>query len=61
MSIADGLPVIGALEATNNVLVATGHAMLGLFLAPITGRLIAELLTVEPASVELAPFRPDRF
>lgn len=39
----DGVPIIGPLSRHPNVLVATGHAMLGISLAPVTGRLIAEL------------------
>ena len=39
----DGVPVIGPLIRHPSVLVATGHAMLGISLAPVTGRLIGEL------------------
>lgn len=38
----DGLPYIGRAKNAKNVMFATGHAMLGLSLAPITGRLIAD-------------------
>jgi D-amino-acid dehydrogenase len=55
----DGLPVIGRLAP--RVVVATGHAMKGLSLAPVTGRLVAELVTGEQPSHDLAPFSPDRF
>jgi D-amino-acid dehydrogenase len=54
----DGLPAIGRLDG---VVVATGHAMKGVSLAPVTGRLIAQLLAGEPPDHELALFRPDRF
>jgi D-amino-acid dehydrogenase len=54
----DGLPAIGRLGKT---VVATGHAMKGVSLAPITGRLVAELLAGERPSFDLAPFDPARF
>lgn len=37
----DGLPYIGPTQAAENLLVACGHAMLGLTLAPVTGQWIA--------------------
>jgi D-amino-acid dehydrogenase len=54
----DGLPAIGRL---GRVVVATGHAMKGVSLAPITGRLVAQLIAGEQPDHDLAPFRPDRF
>src|SRR5437762_12746756 len=38
----DGLPYIGRPRRYKNLTVATGHAMMGLSLGPITGRLTAE-------------------
>jgi D-amino-acid dehydrogenase len=57
----DGVPVIGRPAAVANLTVATGHAMKGLALAPLTGRLVAEQLSGEPSSVESAALSPDRF
>jgi D-amino-acid dehydrogenase len=54
----DGLPVIGRVDG---VVLATGHAMKGVSLAPVTARLVGELVAGEPPSYDLAPFRPDRF
>lgn len=48
----DGLPYLGAVEGLENVYAATGHAMMGLSLGPVTGRLMADLLTGSQ------PFRP---
>ncbi len=46
----DGLPVIGRSGRIENMIFATGHAMKGLHLAPITACLVADLLTgAEPA------------
>jgi D-amino-acid dehydrogenase len=57
----DGLPVIGRPSALPGLVLATGHAMKGLSLAPVTGRLVAELVAGEAPSHDLAPFSPDRF
>jgi len=57
----DGLPVIGRPAGVEPLLLATGHARKGLSLAPITGRLVAELYTGERPSIDLAPLSPDRF
>jgi D-amino-acid dehydrogenase len=57
----DGLPVIGRCERVPALVVATGHAMKGMALAPVTARLVAELVAGEPSSHDLSPFRPDRF
>ena len=56
-----GLPVIGALDHDRRVFVAAGHNMLGVSLAPGTGRALAELVTTGTASIDLAPFAPSRF
>jgi D-amino-acid dehydrogenase len=56
----DGLPIIGRLPAAERVVVATGHAMLGLTLAPVTGRLVGELLGGRPRA-EMAELSPGRF
>jgi len=53
----DGLPYVGAVERYRNVTVATGHAMLGLSLGPVTGRLIRDLVAGQAADVRLAPER----
>jgi D-amino-acid dehydrogenase len=57
----DGLPIVGRTERYENLLLATGHAMMGITLAPVTGRLVAELALGERPSVDPAPLSPDRF
>jgi D-amino-acid dehydrogenase len=57
----DGLPVIGRAPGLENLVLATGHAMLGITLAPVTGEIVAGLVGGEPPRHELQPFRPDRF
>lgn len=58
---ADGLPYIGRLQKTPNVIVATGHSMLGLSLGAGTGKLVAELAEEKVGSVDLGSFRVERF
>ena len=51
----------GVPHRVENLVLATGHTMLGLALAPVTGRLVAELIAGEPPSHDLAPLSPNRF
>jgi D-amino-acid dehydrogenase len=53
----DGLPYIGRLRGTENVILATGHAMLGVTLAPATGRLVADCADGLPLPAALDPMR----
>jgi D-amino-acid dehydrogenase len=57
----DGLPVIGRVPKHGNVYVATGHAMLGMTMAPITGRAVARMVLEGETPAEALPFTPDRF
>ncbi|MBI4280262.1 MAG: FAD-dependent oxidoreductase [Armatimonadetes bacterium] len=57
----DGLPVIGPAPGCENLFVATGHAMLGVTLAPATARVLADLILGQEVGVDLAPFAPGRF
>ncbi|WP_254512470.1 NAD(P)/FAD-dependent oxidoreductase [Anatilimnocola floriformis] len=57
----DGLPYIGRTAKQSNLIVATGHAMMGLSLAPITGRLVAEVIEGTKPCVDLKLLSPDRF
>ena len=57
----DGLPAIGRAPGWDNLYVATGHAMLGVTLAPVTGLAVAELMTGASSSFDLRPFDPARF
>lgn len=55
----DGLPYIGRIS--ENVTVATGHGMMGLSLGPITGKLVAELISGQPTSLPLQQLDPNRY
>jgi len=57
----DGMPYIGRLGRYANLATASGHAMLGLTLAPISGLLIAEILAGRKPSVDLSLLNPNRF
>lgn len=57
----DSKPAIGRAPKQNNVFFAFGHDHLGLTMGPITGKLIAEIVAGRTPSVDLEPFRPDRF
>jgi D-amino-acid dehydrogenase len=41
----DSVPIIDRSPTMDNVLIAAGHNMLGLSMAPATGKLVAELLS----------------
>ena len=61
-TLPDSLPAIGPLPSDPRILCAFGHQHLGMTLGGITGKLVAELVDgTKPPSVDLAPFRPDRF
>lgn len=52
----DGVPIIGRSPRHKNLIVATGHAMLGLSLGPGTGQVVSELVTGREPSMELGRF-----
>jgi D-amino-acid dehydrogenase len=57
----DGKPIIDFSPAYGNVLIAAGHNMLGLSMAPATGRLVMEMLTAKPPHLDPAPYKVTRF
>ena len=57
----DGLPYIGRFSRYSNLSVATGHAMMGLSLGPITGKLMNEVIAGEKTSIPLDSLSPDRY
>ena len=56
----DGLPLIGRSSKLDNVLVASGHAMMGWGLGPATGKLITELVENKKTSINMEAFNPNR-
>jgi len=57
----DGLPLIGPVPSIDNLIVATGHGMMGVSMSPVTGRLVAEIVEGESPSHDLSPLSPTRF
>ena len=57
----DDLPIIGRPGRRPGLVLATGHGMKGIAQGPITGELVAALVSGERPAFDLAPFHPDRF
>jgi glycine oxidase ThiO len=57
----DMLPILGPDPEHRSIIYACGHSRNGVLMAPLTGDLIADLVTGTPLSFDLAQFRPDRF
>ncbi len=57
----DGLPYIGRSKRWSNLVVATGHSMMGLSLGPATGRVVSDLIQGAPPAVDLSLFDPERY
>jgi D-amino-acid dehydrogenase len=57
----DGLPYLGRTTKLNNLIIAGGHAMMGLSLGPATGKVVADLANGQKPEVEISAFNPERF
>lgn len=57
----DGLPYIGRVSSFINLTVAAGHAMMGWSLGPATGKLVSEIISDNKTSIDITPFRVERF
>ncbi len=57
----DHLPLLGALSSPKGLFIATGHFRSGILMAPITGRVMAQLMTGRTPELDLTLFRPERF
>lgn len=57
----DGLPYIGRFDRYQNLIAATGHAMIGISLATVTGKLVGEIIEGKKPSHDLELLKPDRF
>lgn len=58
---ADGLPYLGRTSKWKNVVMATGHSMLGLSLGAGTGKIVSEIVNEETLSMNITAFNPNRF
>lgn len=57
----DGLPIVSRVKRFENLIVAAGHAMLGMSLGPITGKLISQLIGGEKTDLDVGPLAAGRF
>lgn len=57
----DDLPIIGRAPAISNLMLATGHGMLGVTESAITARLVADLVSGREPVLDPNPYRPQRF
>lgn len=57
----DGLPYIGRFKRTPNLIAATGHSMMGLSLAPATGKIVNIIVSGIEPEIDIALFTPDRY
>jgi D-amino-acid dehydrogenase len=60
-SMPDSLPVIGRAPGHANAYFAFGHGHVGLTLAAVTGRIVADQAAGRPPAFDLKPFRATRF
>jgi D-amino-acid dehydrogenase len=60
-ALPDTVPILSASARTRGVFYATGHGHLGLTYAATTARLMGELITGGKPSLDLAPYRINRF
>lgn len=60
---ADGMPVVGRLPGTPNIYICSGHAMVGIGLAPISGKVIAGIIEGHHvlATQVMSTLEPSRF
>ncbi|MBT8182846.1 MAG: FAD-binding oxidoreductase, partial [Eudoraea sp.] len=56
----DGLPYIGRCPDFKNLTIATGHAMMGWSLGPVTGKLVTEIIDGKIPSIDIGLFAPER-
>jgi D-amino-acid dehydrogenase len=57
----DGLPILGRARNYNNLILATGHAMIGMSLGPLSGKLVAQIALGKPTEMDISALNPDRF
>ena len=57
----DGLPYIGKHEDYDNLVIAGGHAMLGISMGTGTGKIVSEILQRKTTTVDISAFRVERF
>lgn len=56
----DGMPFIGKMPQVSNLVVATGHGMMGMSMGPATGKLVSEIIDGVDPHLSIDLFRVDR-
>ena len=56
----DGMAYIGRSKKCDNLVFATGHAMMGWSMGPATGKLISQIISDQKTSIDMTAFNPDR-
>lgn len=57
----DGLPFLGRSSRCENLIIAAGHAMIGVSLAPITGKIVADLINDREPGIDISALNVQRF
>lgn len=57
----DDLPIIGMAPGIGNLVLATGHGMLGITMSTGTGKAVSDLIVSGKTDIDLAPFSTERF
>ena len=57
---ADGVPYIGRTNKLDNVIIATGHGMMGWSMSTGTGKIISEIISNKKTSIDINRFNPNR-
>jgi D-amino-acid dehydrogenase len=60
-SMPDSLPVLGRATKVANAIHAFGHGHIGVIAAPMSGRVVADLVAGRAPAIDIAAFRPERF
>lgn len=57
----DGMAILGRPREWDNVVLAAGHAMIGMSLGPVTGQIVSRLVHGQDSGFDLNLLDPDRF
>jgi D-amino-acid dehydrogenase len=57
----DGIPYIGRTGKYSNLVVATGHGMMGMSMGPVTGKLVSQICSSQETEIDLHQCAPERF
>lgn len=56
----DGMPYIGRTKSLSNLIVATGHGMMGMSMGPATGKIVSEIASDKKTKIDLSLFSVER-